>query len=109
MNAADLTALGRGDWRAWSFLCALHRSRQPLLLHPEGWREGVEDATNPGGTGFIASWDRAYRGLFAAGARALRADVRHAARPAAEGAAARRDQAGRSRQCVAEGALHRRA
>src|SRR6266478_3543589 len=85
------------------------RSRQPLLLYPEGWREGLEDATNPGGTGLIASWDRAYRGLFAAGARALRANVRHAAGPAAEGPAACRDHDGRSRQCVAEGALHGRA
>src|ERR1700740_2391194 len=108
-DGVDVPGLGRSDWRARSVLRALHRSRQPLLLHPEGWREGLEDATNPGGTGFIASWDRAYRGLFAAGARALRADGRHAARPAAARAAGRRDQDGRSRQCVAEGALHRRA
>lgn len=51
----DVPGLGRGDWRAWSVLRALHRSRQPLLLYPEGWREGLEDATNASGTGFIAS------------------------------------------------------
>ena len=95
--------------RQRSVLRALHRSRKPLLLHPEGWREGLEDATNPSRTGFIASWDRAYRGVFAGGARALRADVRHAAGPAAEGPAARRDQDGRSRQHVAESVLHGRA
>src|SRR6266581_627691 len=89
--------------------CALYTDRGSHYFHPEGWREGREDATNPGGTGFIASRDRAYRGLVAAGARALRANVRHAAGPAAEGPAARRDQDGRSRQCVAEGALHGRA
>lgn len=82
---------------------------QPLFLHAEGRREGLEDTTNPSGTGLIASWDRAYRGLFAAGARALGADVQHAAEPAAEGAAARQHQDGRHRQCVAEGALHGRA
>src|SRR6185437_1113115 len=103
-NGLDLPGLARSDWRARSVLRALYRSRQPLLSYPEGWREGLEDATNASGTGFIASGDRAYRGLFAGGARALRADVRHAAGPAAEGAAARRDQDGRSRQCVAEGA-----
>ena len=46
--------------------------------------------------------------IFAGGARALRADVRDAAGPVAEGPAARRDQNGRSRQCVAESALHGR-
>jgi len=80
-EGVDVPGLGRSDWRARSVLRALHRSRQPLLLYPEGWREGLEDATNPSGTGFIASWDRTYRGVFAGGARALRADVRHAARP----------------------------
>src|SRR5450755_2316484 len=58
-TASTFRALG--DWRAWSVLRALHRSRQPLLLHPEGWREGLEDATNASGTGFIASRDRADR------------------------------------------------
>src|SRR5450755_685325 len=28
-HGVDVPGLGRGDWRAWSFLCALHRSRQP--------------------------------------------------------------------------------
>jgi len=32
-----------------AFLRALHRSRQPLFLHPEGWREGLEDTTNASG------------------------------------------------------------
>src|ERR1700712_2650674 len=105
-DGIDVPGFGRGDWAAWFVLCALHRSRQPLLLYPEGWREGLEDTTNPGGTGFIASWDRAYRRVFAAGAWAFRAGVRHAAGPAAEGYAARRDQDGRGRQCVVEGALH---
>src|SRR5450631_3280511 len=108
-DGVDVPGLGRGGWRAWPVLRALHRSRQPLLLHCEGWREGLEGATNPSGTGFIASWDRAYRGLFAAGARALRADVRHAAGPAAEGPATGRNHDGRSRQCVVEAALHRPA
>src|SRR5215204_6480223 len=88
----DVAGLARGDGRAWPVLRALHRSRQPLFLYSESWREGLEDATNPSGTGFIASWDRAYRGLFARGARTLRADVRYAAGQAAEGPAARRDQ-----------------
>ncbi|MGN8547319.1 helix-turn-helix domain-containing protein [Bradyrhizobium sp. 13971] len=36
-------------------LRALHRPRQPLFPYPKSWREGLEDATNPGGTGFVAS------------------------------------------------------
>src|SRR5205085_10679941 len=83
-DGVDVPGPGRGDRRAWPVLRAPLRSRQPLLLHPEGWREGLEDATNPVGTGLIASRVRAYRSVFAARARALRANAWHAARPVAE-------------------------
>ncbi len=48
-------------------------------------------------------------GALAAGARALGADVRHAAGTVAKGPAAWRDHDNGSCQCVAEDALHRRA
>src|ERR1700682_293 len=37
-HGVDVPGFGRSDWRAWPVLRALHRSRQPLLLYPEGWR-----------------------------------------------------------------------
>ena len=64
----------------------LHRSRQPLLLHAEGRRGGRQGAADPGRAGARPARDRAHPGLFAGGARALGAHVRHAAGPAAEGA-----------------------
>ena len=60
----------------------LHRSRQPLLPHPEGRRSGRQGAVDAGGPGARAARDRAHPGLFAGGTRAQRAHVRHAAGPA---------------------------
>ena len=42
-HAVDVRGLRRGDQRARPVLRALHRPRQPLLLHPEGRRESVEE------------------------------------------------------------------
>jgi len=91
-HGVDVPALGRGDWRAWPVLRALHRSRQSLFLHPEGWREGLEDATNASGTGFIASRDRTYRSLFAAGARGAPSGCSARCRAGCRRTAARRNQ-----------------
>ena len=75
--------------------CALYTDRGSHYFYtPKAGEGGLEDATNPSGAGLIASWDRAYRGVFAAGAWALGADVQHAAGPVAEGTAACRDQDG---------------
>ena len=60
--------LGRGDWRAWPVLRALHRSRAAITSTPRRLaRRSSKTATNPGGKGFIASWDRAYRRRISAG------------------------------------------
>ena len=91
-TASTFRGLARGGGASWPVLRALHRSRQPLLPHAGGRREGVEDAADAGRPGLGAARHRAHRGLFAGGARPLGAGVPHAAGPAAEGAAAGRDQ-----------------
>ena len=42
-DGLDVAGTARGCWGAWFVLCALHRSRQPLLRNSEGGREGVEE------------------------------------------------------------------
>ena len=70
----------------------LHRSWQPLLLHAaRGWT-GRQAASDAGWASSQATRDRAYSSLFAGGARAQRAHVRHLARPADQGARASRDR-----------------
>src|SRR5438552_9389642 len=49
-TASTFQSLGEVIGEPRSVLRALHRSRQPLLLHPEGRRKGLQDATNPSGT-----------------------------------------------------------
>ena len=95
--------------RAWAVLRALHRSRQPLLPHAGGGRAGVEDAADAGGAGLEAARHRAHRGLLAGGAGPLGAAVPHAAGPAAEGAAAGRDQRPWRRRTPGSRGLHGRA
>ena len=63
----------------------LHRSRQPLFLHPAGGRGGRQGPADPGRPRARAARNRAYRGLFAGSARALGAHVRHAAGSADQG------------------------
>jgi hypothetical protein len=56
-DGVDVPGLGRSDWRAWSGLRALHRSRRPLPLHPPKAGEKVsktqqlqvEQRNRPGG------------------------------------------------------------
>ncbi len=98
----DLRGLARGDRRAWPVLRALHRPRQPLLPYPGGRRQSLEHGPDAGRPGLGASGDRAHRRLFAAGARTLRAAVRHPAGPFPQGVAAGRDHNRRGDQRLAE-------
>jgi len=107
-TASTFQALGEVIGERGLF-CALYTDRGSHYSTPEGWREGLEDATNASGTGFIGISDRTYRSLFAA-ARGrsermfgtlqgrLPKDLRLAG-----------NQDGRGRQRVVEGALYRRA
>lgn len=76
----------------------VYRSRQPLLLHPEGGRSGGQGPADPGRPGARSARDRAHCGLFTGGAWALRAHVRHTAGPLAEGAHAGRHRRRGERQ-----------
>ena len=91
-HGLDVAGAARGVRRARAAVEPLHRPRQPLLPHAEGRRGGGQGAADPGRPGAGAAGHRAHPGLFAGGARALGADVRHAAGPAAQGAQAVRHQ-----------------
>ena len=83
--------------------CSLYTDRGSHYFHtPEAGGKvssTVEDAGRPSPG---PSRDRAHRRLFAAGARTLRAAVRHPAGPPAQGVAARRRAQRRGGQCLAE-------
>lgn len=49
-HGLDVPGAARGDRRARPVLRALHGSRQSLLPYGQGGREGLENATNAGGT-----------------------------------------------------------
>ena len=96
-TASTLSGAAGGVHRAGPAVEPLYRSRQPLLLHAEGRRGGRQGPAHPGRPGARSARHRAHPGLFAGGARALGAHVRHAAGPPAEGAEAGRHQRHRRR------------
>ena len=70
---------------------SLYTDRGAHYFHtPKGRRRDRPQSSDPGGAGARAARSRAYRSLFAAGARTIGAALRHASGPAAEGARARR-------------------
>ena len=109
-DGVDVPGLARGDWRAWPVLlrstpiaaAITSTRRRPARRSRRRNKRRWDGPYRISGIEHIAAYSPEARGR-------SRADVRHAAGPAAEGPAARRDQDGRGRQRVAEGALHRRA
>ena len=70
----------------------LHRPRQLLFLHPQADGPVDKKPADPGRPGAQAFGNRAHPGLFAGGARALGAHVRHLAGPPDQGARQGRDR-----------------
>jgi len=95
-TASTFQALGEVIGERGLF-CALYTDRGSHYFYTLKAGEKVSKTQQTQvGRGVIASRDRAYRGVFAGGARTLRADVRHAAGSVAKGPAARR-HSGRSK------------
>ena len=94
----QLSRAGRGDRAAGPVHGALHRSRQPLLLHPGSWRQGLQDPADPGWPSAQAARHRPHPGVLAGSQRPLRARLSHPARSPAQGAGAGRDHHHRGRQ-----------
>ena len=89
-HGLDLPGAERGLLGARPADEPLHRSRRALFPHPQGRRDRPRLIRPRSGGRSSQLRGRAYRGLFAAGARPFGAGVPDAAGPAAEGAQARR-------------------
>ena len=84
---------------AKGLFCSLYSDRGSHYFHtPEGGRESGQGRPDASRAGAGATGNRAYRRLFARGARTIRASVSHASGPPARGAGARRRDGRRSRQ-----------
>ena len=105
----QLLRAGRGDRAARPVHGALHRPRQPLLPHPRGRRQGLQDPADPGRPGAQAARHRPHPGLLAGGQRPLRARLSHPPGSPAQGAGAGRDHHRRGRQPVPARGLSARA
>src|SRR6202030_2110892 len=77
-TASTFRGAGGGVRPSWPAAQPLYGSGQPLLSHARGRRQGRSDLPDPGRAGARSSLRRTHRGLFAAGARPLGADVRDA-------------------------------
>ena len=108
-HAEQPARAGRGDRAPRPVHGALHRPRQPLLLHPRGRRQGLQDPADPGRPGAQAARHRPHPGLFAGGQGPLRARLPDPAGPPAQGAGAGRDHHHRGRQPVPARGLPARA
>jgi transposase len=85
---------------------SLYTDRGSHYFHtPEADGPGRQGPADPGRPGVEVSGSGAHPGLFAAGARTQRADVRHPARPADQGAGEGRSHRDRRRQCLDPGRL----
>jgi len=78
-HGVDVPWPAGGGRAARLVLLAVYRSRQSLLVYAGGRRQGVESATNAGGTGLGATRHRAHRSLLAGGPRSQRAGIPHTA------------------------------
>src|SRR5215210_5115625 len=96
-HGLELPAACRDHRGAWAALLARHRPGQPLRPHPGGGRSGGEGDLDAGRPRAGPTRDRAHSGLFAGGARPLRAGLPHPSRQAAERAGAGRDYDDRGR------------
>ncbi len=99
-HGVELSRSGRVDRHTRAVLRALHRPRQPLLSYAQSRRAGFENAAHPNRTGVGAARHPPNRGLFARGARPLRARLPHPAGPPAEGAGPGRHRDDRGGQPV---------
>ena len=78
----QLPRAGRGDRAPRPVHGALHRPRQPLLLHPRGRRQGLQDPADPGRPGAQAARYRPHPGVLARGQGPVRARLPDPAGPA---------------------------